>query len=175
MKLPFELLPDEQVVLVTRRHWLFFVPRFVGYALAGLAPPIVLLWALSASKHLKGLALTIALVAGAAWLLFWLVRVALLKYRYDNDLWAVTNRRVVDVVKPTPMRFHMSAAALVELEDVSTSRDGLLQTLFDFGNLECQTAGEREHFTFRGVPNPRAIAAVVERESLAAKAAAPRQ
>lgn len=171
MKLPFELLPNEQVVLVTRRHWLFFVPRLVGYTLVGLLPPIALLWALSATSHLKGLALTVALVAGGAWLLIWLGRIGLLKYHYDNDLWAVTDQRVVDVVKPTPLRFHMSAADLVELEDVTTSRNGIFQTLFDYGSLECQTAGERGHFSFRGVPNPRAIAAVVERESLAAKAA----
>jgi hypothetical protein len=171
VKLPFELLPNEQVVLITRRHWRFFVPRFVAYALVGLLPPIALLWALSASGHLKGLTLTVALVAGGAWLLLWIGRIGLLKYRYDNDIWAVTDQRVVDVDKPTPVRFHMSAAALVELEDITTSRNGILQTMLDYGNLECQTAGEREHFSFRGVPNPRAIAADVERESLAAKAA----
>jgi hypothetical protein len=175
VKLPFELLPGEQVVLVTRRHWLFFVPRFAGYALVGIVPVIALLLGLSATKHLKGTPLSVALIVSALWFFFWLLRIVLLKYRYDNDLWAVTDRRVVDVVKPTPLRFHMSSADLAELEDVSTSREGLLQSLFDYGNLECQTAGEVRHFTFRGVPNPRAIAAVVERESLAAKAASRRQ
>ena len=169
MKLPFPLQPDERVVLITRRHWRFFVPRFVGYALAALLPPLALLIALRLAGQLKGTGLRVALLLAAVWLLFWLARIALHKYRYDHDLWVVTNRRVVDLVASNPFNFHMSSADLVELEDITTSIDGPLQSLFNYGNLECQTAGERGHFRFEGVPHPREIAAVVERESLQAK------
>ncbi|MHB8575116.1 MAG: YdbT family protein [Dehalococcoidia bacterium] len=169
MKLPFPLQQGEEVVLVTRRHWLYFVPRFIGYALTALLPAIVLLVVLGVAGKAKGTALTVAAIISAVWILLWLVRIALLKYRYDHDIWVVTNMRMVDLIANNPMNFHMSSADLVELEDVTTSRDGPLQSMFDYGNLECQTAGQVRHFTFRGVPDPRRIAALVERESLAAK------
>ncbi|HLZ70375.1 MAG TPA: hypothetical protein VKV26_10760 [Dehalococcoidia bacterium] len=173
MKLPFPLQPSEQVVLVTRRHWVFFVPRFIAYALGALVPIGVLLVVLRVTDNLHGKTALVAGLICLLWLLFWLARLALLKYRYDRDLWVITNQRVVDLVATSPFNFHMSTAALVDLEDVSTSIDGVLQSTFNYGNLECQTAGEMRHFSFRGVPDPRRIAAVLEHESLVAKGRMP--
>jgi hypothetical protein len=173
VKLPFPLQPAEQVALVTRRHWIFFVPRFIGYALAGVVPVVALLVGLNAARQLAGTGLRVALIASAVWLLFWLFRIALLKYRYDRDLWIVTDQRVVDSVQRSPFDFHMSTTDLVRIQDTSVAIDGVLQRVLDYGNLQCQTAGEAMHFTFRGVPNPKQIAAIVERESLRAKGYAP--
>jgi hypothetical protein len=169
VKIPFPLQDDEQVVLVTRRHWLYFFPALAGDVLAAAVPVAVLLWLLKASGHFKDTPLRIAIVASVIWLLFWLSRIGLLKYRYDRDLWVVTNRRVVDVVAPNPFRFHMSSADLVQIQDITVGRDGVWESMFDFGDIQCQTAGEDQHFSFRDVPNPRHIGAVVERESLEAK------
>jgi hypothetical protein len=173
VKLPFPLQPDEQVMLVTHRHWIFFVPRFIGYALAALLPAGLLLLSLRVSGNFHGTQARIALLVCLVWLLFWLARLALLKYRYDHDLWVVTNHRVVDLVATSPFDFHMSTAALLEIEDITTSINGLFQSAFNYGNLECQTAGEVRHFSFRGVPDPRRIAAVVEHEALLAKGKLP--
>jgi len=173
VKLPFPLQPGEQVALVTRRHWIFFVPRFVADALAGIVPVAALLIGFAAAGTLKGTALRIALIVCALWLLFWLFRIALLKYRYDRDLWAVTDQRVVDVVQRSPFDFHMASTDLVRIQDMAIAIDGVFQRMLDYGDIECQTAGEAMHFTFRGVPNPKAIAAVVERESLRAKGYGP--
>ncbi|GEM_PF-425486 len=173
VKLPFPLQPDEQVVLVTHRHWIFFVPRFIGYALAALVPAGLLLLVLRIQGWFHGTTARVALLACLLWLLYWLARLALLKYRYDRDLWVITNHRVVDLVATSPFNFHMSTAALLEIEDISTSIDGIFQSAFNYGNLECQTAGEVRHFTFRGVPDPRRIAAVLEHESLLAKGKLP--
>lgn len=173
MKLPFPMQPDEQVVLVTHRHWIFFVPRFIAYALAALLPAGALLLLLRLTGNFHGTAAKVALLVCAVWLLLWLVRLWLLKFRYDRDLWVITNHRVVDLVATSPLNFHMSTAALTQIEDISTSIDGLFQSAFNFGDLQCQTAGEVGHFTFRGVPDPRRIAAVLEHEMLIAKGKSP--
>src|SRR5438105_15843750 len=98
VKLPFPLQDGERVILLTRRHWLYFVPRFIGYALAAIVPVVALLLGLAAAGQLHGTGLKAALVACAVWVLFWIVRVAVLKYRYDHDIWVVTNLRMVDYV-----------------------------------------------------------------------------
>jgi hypothetical protein len=173
VKLPFPLQPDERVVLITRRHWLYFVPRFVAEALAGLLPAALLLLLLNAAGALHGTALKVALVVCLVWLTFWVVRIALAKYRYDHDLWVLTDRRIVDLVATSPVHFRMSAAGLTEIEDITTSINGPLQALFGYGNLECQTAGEVRHFSLRGIPNPRQLAAAIEHETLVAKGRMP--
>ncbi len=169
MKLPFPLQDGEALILLTRRHWLYFVPKFLAEALAALVPVAALLIVLGTAGRLHGTLLGVALLLSAVWLGFWLFRIGLNKYRYDRDLWAITNRRVVDVVARSPVNFHMAAADLVQLQDVSIERNGVLASLFDYGDILCQTAGELPHFSFRGVPDPRRIGAVLEREALAAK------
>jgi hypothetical protein len=169
MKLPFPLQPGEQVVLVTRRHWIYFWPRAIFFALAALLPVAALNAGIGFAGQLKGTGLTVALVVSAVWLLFWLVRLVFLKYRYDRDLWVITDQRVVDLVQRSPFDFHMSSTDLIRIQDVSVAINGLWQRMLDYGDLQCQTAGETMHFTFRGVPNPRNIASLVERESLRAK------
>ena len=62
MKLPFPIQAGENVVLVTRRHWVYFVPAFIAFAVAGLVPPVALLVILSVTKHFKGTGPSIGLI-----------------------------------------------------------------------------------------------------------------
>lgn len=168
MPLPFPLQPGEQVVLVSRRHWWFFVPRFVGHVLAALVPPIALVVLLRLAGAFHGTGRNVALIVIALWLLYWLVRCLLLWYRYQNDLWMVSDFRIVDLYRGWPWRFNMSSADLRNVEDTTVLIDGMLATALDFGDIFCQTAGQTQRFSFRGVPHPREIAALVEREATAA-------
>lgn len=169
MKLPFPLQPGEQIILVARRHWMAFVPRFVGYVLAALVPVVVAVVLLKAAGKLHGTALDIVLIVAVLWLLYWLFRIAVLQYRYSYDLWVVSDRRIIDLYRSSPFNFRMSTADLVEVEDISTSINGVFASLFDFGDIECQTAGEVRHFTFAEVSHPRQIAALIQEEATAAK------
>jgi len=169
LKLPFPLQTGERVLLVTPRHWLTLVPRFTLMVLFAIVPVAALLAWIGVANQLHGPLLGVAMLGALAWLVLGLLQAALQKYRYDHDLWVVTDRRVVDLESRSPFHFHMSAADLCELEDVSTSRDGVLPSLFDYGRLECQTAGQLRHFAFRDVPDPRGVAALVEREARRAR------
>lgn len=169
MKLPFPLQPGEQIVLVARRHWMAFVPRFVAKVLAALLPAAVVIALVQAAGHLAGTTLKVVLVAVALWLLYWLVRLVVLQYRYSHDLWVVSDHRIIDLYRSSPVHFKMSTADLVEVEDISTSINGVLASLFDYGDIECQTAGEVRHFVFAQVPHPKQIAALIQEEATAAK------
>jgi len=46
---------------------------------------------------------------------------------------------------------------------MSVIRSGLLNTMFDFGDIECQTAGAVRKFALRGIPRPREVQAMVDR------------
>lgn len=164
MKLPFPLQSDEQVLLVCRRHWLFLYPRLVLLILAGVAPVVALLAGLAALGAFEGGARSAALIASAIWLLFWGVRAYLVKYRYDHDIWVITNQRVIDCLRTLPWNLRMTSADLIDIVDTSVNRSGVLRTMFDYGDIECETAGERHNLSLAAIPHPRETHALIDRE-----------
>ena len=157
-RLPFDLQRDERVVLFTRRHWVFLWPRLVFHALVGLVPVIVLLIVVSSGSLLWKILGIIEIL----WLGYWGARCFFDWFSYNNDIWVVTNQRIIDAVKPNFFKSRLASADLVDVEDIAVEHEGVLPTLFRFGSLRCQTAGERPNFIFAGVPKPTAILATID-------------
>jgi membrane protein YdbS with pleckstrin-like domain len=163
MKLPFPLQQGEELLTLARRHWLFVWPKLIGGAVVGLVPAIALWWAMLRFDWTDDdIPRWIALGATMVWLGYWVVRLYFFKYRYDNDIWVVTNQRIVDSVKKHWFHLQTSTADLVDIEDMSVLRSGFLNTVFDFGDVECQTAGAVRKFALRGIPRPREVQAMVD-------------
>jgi len=164
MKLPFPLQEGEQLLALARRHWLYVYPKLVAGIIVALVPVGVLWWAMARLDWSdNGLPRLVALVATAVWLVYWAIRLYFFKYRYDNDIWVISNQRVIDSVKNNWFHLQMSTADLVDIEDMTVSRSGVLGTVFDFGDIDCQTAGAVRKFSLRGIPRPREVQALVDR------------
>lgn len=164
MKLPFPLQESETVLTLCRRHWLFLYPRLLVLALVAIVPVVALWVALRAADATDSVGRNVGLVISAIWLLYWGVRTLLFKYRYDNDIWVVTNQRVIDSVRTNPFSLRMSTADLVDVVDTSVNRSGVFRTLFDYGDIECETAGDRHDFSLSAIPHPREVHALIDRE-----------
>lgn len=163
MKLPFALQEDEQVVKVVRRHWLHLYPRLIGLLFIALVP-VALFWLVVWTTLTLDTTLRWLLIAGSAtWLLFWAVRLYLLAYRYNNDIWVITDQRIIDSVRTHPFSLRIETADLVNVQNLAINRTGLLRTLFDYGDVACETAGETGKFTLAGVPNPRDVQLLIDR------------
>ncbi len=80
---------------------------------------------------------------------------------YYYDLLIVTDRRLLDIDQNSLFSRNISELALEQVEDVSSPTSGILQTLFDFGDVVVQTAGAKEKFTFKGVYRPRQITEII--------------
>lgn len=163
LKLPFELQQGETVTLRCRRHWVYFYSKMAATVVAGILPIVALLLIVRAiDDGLGGTAGKIALLISAVWALYWLIRGYFTWYRYQNDLWVVTNQRIVDSVKRHWFHHRMASADLVNVEDMAVHRDGILPTMFNFGDLRCQTAGQQANFILAGIPNPTKVLGVVD-------------
>ncbi len=161
MSLPTD--PDEQVLDRRHRHWVCVYPRLFLLTFVALAPVValfVVLWRLDA---LGGRGRQVAGALSAVWLLYWAIRLSLMKYRYDNDFWVVTTRRVIDSVSNHPLHVHTSTAHITDIEEVTVTSTGLFATLFDFGDIECHTASAQENFSLHNVPHPHEVQALVNR------------
>lgn len=163
-KLPFALQQDEQVLVVARRHWMFLWPRTILWTLFAIAPVAVFWWLLFSVGDVEGTGATIFWGVAAIWLVFWAGRIFLNWYQYDNDLWVVTNQRIVDSLKPTPFSLKISTADLVNIQDMTVEKRGILQSMLDYGDVACQTAGDRKIFLIGGVPKPQDLQLLIDRE-----------
>lgn len=161
-KLPFELQARESVLLFTRRHPVYIIAKLLRYTLATLIVLAGLLWLAAATSGLGSTFGKIALVLCLAWLVFWLVKAYFAWYRWVNDIWVVTTQRIVDSTKAHWFDHKMASADLVDVEDIRVHREGLLQTMFKFGDVQCQTAGAQMNFVLAGIPKPTAVLALVD-------------
>lgn len=162
MKLPFELQQDEQVLVFCRRHWLYFTLKLVGIAAAWLLPTAAVLWLTHLAAGLDGTAGKVVWTAAAVWLVYCLTWGYFTWYRYQNDIWVVTSQRIVDSTRFHWFKRRMASADLVDVEDINVVREGVLPTIFNFGDVRCQTAGELPNFVLSGIPAPDKVLAAVD-------------
>jgi len=162
--LHFPLHDDERVVMICHRHWLFLWPRTALMALFALVPVIVIGVALGIADAYAGRTAQVYWIGSILYLLYWVVRMFLNWYRYNNDIWVITNQRIIDSTKTNPFNLKMSTADLVNIQDMTLERSGILRTLFNFGDVICQTAADVQEFSVRGIPRPQDVQLLVDRE-----------
>jgi len=164
VKLPFPLQESEKVLVVCRRHWVYLYPRLALHVLVAVLPVLALFLVLRWADALDGLALKVAAVVSVVWLAVWAVKVFFVKYRYDNDLWTITDQRIIDSFRSNPFDLKITTADLIDIVDTSVNRSGLLPTLLNYGDIRCETAGERQDISLPAVPRPQEVHALIDRE-----------
>ena len=164
MKLPFPLQETEEVLVMCRRHWIYLYPRLVLQLLIAILPVLALLLVLRWADALDGLAAKVAAVVSIVWLVVWGVKAILVKYQYDNDLWTITDQRIVDSYRSNPFSLKITSADLVDIVDTAMDRSGLLPTMLNYGDIRCETAGERQDISLPAVPRPQEVHALIDRE-----------
>lgn len=73
----------------------------------------------------------------------------------------ITNIRVVDIDQVGLFSHVISELHIDKIEDVTSETNGILGTVFNYGNVYIQTAAAVERFEFNNVPNPAEIEKLV--------------
>ena len=161
--LPFPVQPGEQIVQIIRRHWLYLWPSIALQVALGVAPLIAAAILLSV-LDLEGIVATVVWAVAGAHLAYRALLTFLTWYRYHNDIWVVTNQRIIDSYKRHPFSLRIATADLSNVQDMTVERHGMLRTMLNYGDILCQTASEVPDFRLAGVPDPMAVQALVDRE-----------
>lgn len=99
-----------------------------------------------------------ALILGASvyflgiWVFFF---AQFIEYYLDN--WVITNDRMISIDQQGLFARTISELDLYRIQDVRSEVNGLFATMFNYGNLYVQTAGEQDFFILKGIPNPHEI------------------
>ena len=159
MGLPVNMQNDEEVVTIRKRHPVYVTLKGVlAVVIAGLV-----VWLLSWLSSVSPWESSIWIWLYVAAVVIAVLYLGLLFYRYQNDLWIVTNQRLIDSLRTTPVNQSISSTDLINVQDINFEKRGIFATLFNFGDVMCQTASTDGEFSFRGVGDPKDLMEELDR------------
>ncbi|MBI2305428.1 MAG: PH domain-containing protein [Chloroflexi bacterium] len=155
----------EGLLFVTHKHGLFLI--------LSLVPPLLLSLALIAA----GLAVAIGLLGPLNWSLLFLFPLFLvfsllwgvLAYaEWRNDVYLVTEHRIITVRKMFRFWEECQEMELTRIQDITLTVPGPVAAIVDYGHLLITTASSGQALRFASVPHPRQIKAAIfqQRENL---------
>lgn len=161
------LQPGERVIFQIKRHPFGLMSQYITtgiLVIVALVVAILVVPKIDSSSTVQGISV---LIYGALGLLvaFAVIFLAVANSIYWKNKWILTSDSLTQILKPSLFGQQVSQLSLDDLEDVTVIQSGLLQTMFHFGTLRAETAGERSKFVFIYCPNPNQYA----RQILAAR------
>ena len=76
---------------------------------------------------------------------------------YYLDTWIITNDRLLNIEQEGVFARTISELDLYKIQDATSEVKGILPSLFGYGNVHIQTAGETKRFELEQVPNPHEV------------------
>lgn len=152
--------PDEEIILLIRKHIITNVPWIIFALLLILAPIIATPIIVNFFSFI-----TISGSMQSAILLTYYL--ALTGYVLVNfSLWyfhvgLVTSHRIIDIDFTNVLIKHVSETRIDLIEDVSYTQVGAIRTIFNYGDLLIQTAGTKPNIEFDKASRPAVIADIV--------------
>lgn len=151
-----DMLEDDEVVVdVVKRHWIGLVYIFLAAFIGLFAVLAVVALSIGDIKSSASSG-TFGVIAGAGVLILGVVGfiMLLIVYIYRQSKLVLTDRSLVEVVQRGLFNRKVSRLSMSNLEDVTCEQKGLLPTIFNYGTLTVQTAGEKDNFIFAFCPRP---------------------
>jgi membrane protein YdbS with pleckstrin-like domain len=156
--------PDEQMLLLLRRHVVTNVPWVVLVITLALLPTLFAILNPASMIGLEWLAqipnsITIAITN--LWYLI-VAGIALENFLvWYFNVYLISNKRLVDVDFMGLLSYSAAETELSQIQDVEHRQGGIAQAIFNFGTVNIQTAGTQMKFIFELVPNPSKVADII--------------
>lgn len=142
----------EKIILLARRHLITNL-KWVLIAIGMILLPNIifrLFPEVFSSFRFRTLALLIWYL-----LTFSYVFEQFLKWFFNVSI--VTDERVVDIDFPTILYRDISSTKIDMVQDISVKMGGFIRSLFNFGDVYIQTAGEEREFVFEDIAQPERV------------------
>lgn len=146
---------NENIIILVRKAFVTNIGWIIRAIIMVLIPiliyPSILAAGFDPSDYLDS-ALIILIIFG--WYLFTYTISVMEVYRWYYNVLMVTNERLIDIDFNPMFRRRISEANLENIEDVTETIPNFLGNIFNYGNLEIQTAAEKREFEFLSAPRP---------------------
>lgn len=144
--------PGEEIKVFTRRHWFVLLGPAISSLILSMLPIILIIFG---AKWI--LQYELATWFTLAWIMYLLCIWFGLFYKltmHALDVWIVTNERVIDSMQLGLFRRKVSELHLESIQDISVTTKGVIQSYFNFGDVEIQTGATAQRFKFEQIPKP---------------------
>jgi membrane protein YdbS with pleckstrin-like domain len=155
----FHIQPDEQVLIKLRKHWFILFQETIGTVLVGVCALFLAVFALNLGVLPESVVSAEAVVLlGALWLLLIWLGLAVIWTNYYLDVWIVTDRRIVNIEQVGLFNRRIVTWRMERVQDVTTEIGSFIQTMFNFGSIQVETAGPTAEIAMiRGIPDPERV------------------
>ncbi|MFC1598469.1 PH domain-containing protein [Patescibacteria group bacterium] len=153
----------EKLILFIRRHWIVIIGHYLLYISLGLIPVGLYFFIKYAEPSYLTGAFTypLLLLLGSLYYLYILLFFFNAFLDYYLDVWIVTNKRIINIEQKGLFNRVIAEHELDKIQDVTGEQKGVFATIFSFGDVSVQTAGEVPMFIFRQVDNPFEVAKTI--------------
>lgn len=157
-----KLDPNEKIIHEVKRHPIGLWGIYFGTAL-GVAGMVLLTYFV---YNLQG-DLQFSLPAWLYVTAFGLVMLSLAAFAvvgtivYESNELVVTDQNLMQILRYSLFNRQLSQLNLAKIQDVSVDQKGILQTYFNYGTIEVETAGEASNFRFPYAPDPNKAAKII--------------
>jgi len=149
----------ETILLLLRKHIITLYLKLGLFVLAAIVPIVVgLTFIPYFSLHNL---INVFLFISSLWYLgLWLGIFHVLSI-YTLNTVLVTDRRVIESDQHGLFNRITSELNSNRIQDVSVHTNGILETIFKFGNITVQTASSEAHFVFHQIPEPDRVKDII--------------
>lgn len=154
---------NETIELFLRRHAIVNVPWIITALIAIILP--VILIQLDQMFALNFIAPIPTSILAGGLVIYYLIIIGYVLEQFLHwyfNIYIVTNIHIVDVNFDSLLFRNITEIALKDIESVSSSIKGFFGSLFNFGNVNIETAATSQASIFEKVPKPDQVADRIE-------------
>lgn len=158
------LLENEKVILIRRRHWFIIFVEGLFILLMGVLPFVGLLFIPYVISDAKDILIEYSLFIifyGTAWLLLFWMFFFITWTNYYLDVFLVTNKRIIDIEQFGLFARDLAEVRLENIQDIKVEIIGFIPSLLKMGGLHIQTAGQSKEVFFSNMPDPDQVKHVI--------------
>ena len=148
----------DRVVIFARRHWASFLGQFAFNVFILILPLIIyFVINISSTALFSGNMLNIIVIAASIYYLIVINIIFVSWVTFYYDVYILTTRGIIDITQDGLWGRKISQLSLLQVQDVSSKINGIVQTIFNYGDVVVLTAAEVPNFNLQAIPDPQAF------------------
>ena len=156
-------IDEKKIVLFVRKHWAAYLGQFFLSIFLFFFPlALLLVIYLNDRTIFTGLVLNLIVLGTSTYYLIISTFIFTSWLSFYYDLYIVTDESIIDVFQQGFFGRKIVQISLLRVQDVSSNIQGLFPTLFAYGNILIETAGEQtQNVLLEQIPNPQEVSAKI--------------
>jgi hypothetical protein len=145
---------DEEVILFMRQHIIVLIPKLILGVVVFLVPPVLFPFLIRFLQSPVEIPAGYVMVGTVFWYVATFGYFLTMFMQWYFNIFIVTNHRIIDIDFLFFLYKKFGEAKIEKIQDISFRTGGIMATMFNFGDVVIQTAGELPNLIFEKVPRP---------------------